>query len=316
MPINIPNDLPASEILNNENIFIMHEDRATSQDIRPLRIVIFNLMPEKIVTETQLLRLLGNSPLQVDIVLLHPKTHKSKNTPEEHLLKFYCAIDDIEEEKFDGLIITGAPVELLDFEEINYWEELKKVMDWSLSHVYSTLYLCMAAQAGLYHHFCIPKYPLGKKMFGVFSHIVNKKNSRLLRGFDDEFLVPHSRHTEVRKEDIEKVSELEILSESPEAGVYIVATRDGRQIFVTGHPEYDPLTLKNEYIRDKNRGLEIEIPKHYFPDGDPGKPPIVRWRGHANLLFSNWLNYHVYQETPYDLNELEKARYREAVSFK
>ena len=264
------------------------------------------------MTETQLLRLLEIS-LQVDIVLLHPKTHKSKNA-EEHLLKFYCTLDDIGKISLTG-IITGAPVELLDFEEINYWEELKKVMDWSLSHVYSTMYLCMAAQAGLYHHFCIPKYPLGKKIFGVFSHTVNKKNSRLLRGFDDEFLVPHSRHTEVRKEDIEKVSELEILSESPEAGVYIVATRDGRQIFVTGHPEYDPFTLKNEYIRDKNRGLEIEIPKHYFPDDDPSKPPIVRWRGHANLLFSNWLNYHVYQETPYDLNELEQAKYREAVPF-
>lgn len=305
MPINIPNDLPASEVLNNENIFIMHEDRATSQDIRPLRIVIFNLMPEKIVTETQILRLLGNSPLQVDIVLLHPKTHKSKNTPKEHLLKFYCTIDDIKEEKFDGMIITGAPVELLEFDEINYWEELKEVMDWSLGHVYSTLYLCMAAQAGLYHHFRIPKYPLDKKMFGIFSHTINKKNVRLLRGFDDEFLVPHSRHTEVRKEDIEKVAGLEILSESKDAGVYLVATRDGRQIFVTGHPEYDPLSLKNEYVRDKNQGVEIEIPEHYFPDNDPGKPPIVRWRGHANLLFSNWLNYHVYQETPYDLNELK-----------
>lgn len=305
MPINIPNDLPATEVLNNENIFIMHEDRATSQDIRPLRIVIFNLMPEKIVTETQFLRLLGNSPLQVDIVLLHPKTHKSKNTSPEHLLKFYCTIDDIKEEKFDGMIITGAPVELLDFEEISYWEELKEVMNWSHSHVYSTLHICMAAQAGLYHHFGIPKYPLDKKMFGVFTHTINKKNVPLLRGFDDEFLVPHSRYTGVRKEDIEKVAGLEILSESRKAGVYLVATRDGRQIFLTGHPEYDPLSLKKEYLRDKKQGLEIEIPKAYFPDDDPGKPPVVRWRGHANLLFSNWLNYHVYQETPYNLDELK-----------
>lgn len=304
MPIKIPNDLPAVEVLNQENIFVMHEDRASSQDIRPLRIVILNLMPEKIVTETQILRLLGNSALQVDIVLLHPQTHSSKNTAEEHLIKFYNTFDDIKEEKFDGMIITGAPVELLDFEEIGYWEELQEIMDWSLRHVFSTYYICMAAQAGLYHHFGIPKYTLEKKMFGVFPHTVNKKNARLLRGFDDEFLAPHSRHTEVRREDIEKVPELEILSESPESGVYIVATRDGRQIFVTGHSEYDPLSLKNEYFRDINKGLEIAVPKNYFPGDDPSKDPIVRWRGHANLLFSNWLNYHVYQETPYDLDEL------------
>lgn len=304
MPIKIPNDLPATEVLNKENIFIMHEDRASSQDIRPLRIVILNLMPEKIVTETQILRLLGNSALQVDIVLLHPKTHSSKNTSEEHLIKFYNTFDDIKEEKFDGMIITGAPVELLDFEEIGYWEELQEIMDWTLSHVFSTYYICMAAQAGLYHHFGIPKYTLDKKMFGVFAHTINKKNVRLLRGFDDEFLAPHSRHTEVRREDIAKVPELEILSESPEAGVYIVATRDGRQIFVTGHSEYDPLNLKNEYDRDINKGLEIDVPKNYFPGDDPSQPPVVRWRGHANLLFANWLNYHVYQETPYDLAEL------------
>jgi homoserine O-succinyltransferase len=306
MPIKIPNDLPATEILNNENIFVMHEDRASHQDIRPLKIVILNLMPEKIVTETQILRLLGNSALQVDIVLLHPRTHISKNTPEEHLFKFYNTFDEIKEDKFDGMIITGAPVELLEFEEIGYWEELQEIMDWSLTHVFSTYYICMAAQAGLYHHFGIPKYKLDKKMFGVFSHTVNKKNVKLLRGFDDEFLAPHSRHTEVRREDIEKVPELEILSESPQAGVYIVATRDGRQIFVTGHSEYDPLSLKNEYERDIKKGLVIDIPKNYYPNDDPSQPPIVRWRGHANLLFSNWLNYHVYQETPYDLNELNK----------
>lgn len=304
MPIKIPNDLPAAEVLNNENIFIMHEDRASRQDIRPLKIVIMNLMPEKIVTETQILRLLGNSALQVDIVLLHPQTHSSKNTSEEHLFKFYNTFDDIKEEKFDGMIITGAPVELLEFEEIGYWEELQEIMDWTLSHVYSTYYICMAAQAGLYHHFGIPKYTLDKKLFGVFPHTINKKNVRLLRGFDDEFFAPHSRHTEVRREDIEKISELEILSESEEAGVYIVATRDGRQIFVTGHSEYDPLSLKSEYDRDISKGLERGVPKNYFPDDDPSQPPIVRWRGHANLLFSNWLNYQVYQETPYDLDKL------------
>lgn len=304
MPIKIPNELPAVEVLNNENIFVMHEDRARSQDIRPLKIVILNLMPEKIVTETQILRLLGNSALQVDIVLLHPKTHISKNTSEAHLIKFYNTFDDIKQEKFDGMVITGAPVELLEFEEIGYWEELQEIMDWSIHHVFSTYYICMAAQAGLYHHFGIPKYTLDKKMFGIFPHQINKKNIRLLRGFDDEFLAPHSRYTEVRKEDIEKIPELEILSESPEAGVYIVATRDGRQIFVTGHSEYDPLSLKIEYDRDLKKGLEIDIPKNYFPDDDPSRPPVVRWRGHANLLFSNWLNYHVYQETPYDLNEL------------
>ena len=304
MPINIPNDLPATEVLSNENIFVMHEDRASRQDIRPLKIVILNLMPEKIVTETQILRLLGNSALQVDIVLLHPRTHSSKNTSEEHLFKFYNTFDEIKDERFDGMVITGAPVELLDFEEIGYWEEFQEIMDWSLSHVFSTYHICMAAQAGLYHHFGIPKYTLGKKMFGVFTHTINKKNVQLLRGFDDEFLAPHSRHTEVRREDIKKIPELEILSESPEAGVYIVATRDGRQIFVTGHSEYDPFSLKNEYERDINKGLEIDVPKNYFPNDDPTQEPIVRWRGHANLLFSNWLNYHVYQETPYDLDEL------------
>ena len=305
MPIKIPDNLPAAEVLNNENIFVMGEDRAYHQDIRPLHIAILNLMPTKITTETQLLRLLGNSPLQVDIVLLHPKMHTSRNTPGEHLLKFYNTFDDIREQKFDGLVITGAPVENLDFEEVTYWEELKDIMDWSVHNVFSTLHICWGAQAGLYHHFGIPKHPLPKKMFGVFTHSLNKKNVKLFRGFDDEFLVPHSRHTEVRRADIERVPELEILSESNESGVYIIMDKRGRQIFVTGHPEYDPLTLKYEYDRDISKGLDIAVPKNYFPDNDPTRPPIVKWRAHANLLYSNWLNYYVYQETPYDLSELK-----------
>ena len=305
MPIKVPDNLPAAEILTNENIFVMTEDRAAHQDIRPLRIAILNLMPTKIVTETQILRLLGNSPLQVEIELLHPRTYTSKNTPEEHMISFYRHFDEIKDEKFDGLIITGAPVEHLDFEEVTYWEELKEIMDWSAHNVFSTFFLCWAAQAGLYHLYGIHKYPLPDKKFGVFSHKVNKRNVKLLRGFDDEFYAPHSRHTEVRREDIEKVPELEILSESPEAGVYLVASKDGRQVFVSGHSEYDPLTLKGEYDRDVCRGLDITIPKNYFPDDDPAKDPLVKWRGHANLLFANWLNYYVYQETPYDLSEIK-----------
>ena len=305
MPIKVPNDLPAVEVLNNENIFVMDEFRAYHQDIRPLRIAILNLMPKKIETETQILRLLGNSPLQVDIVLLHPRTHVSKNTPQEYLIKFYNTFDDIKDQKFDGMIITGAPVELMDFEQVDYWEELKEIMDWSVHNVYSTFHICWGAQAGLYHHYRIPKYRLDKKMFGVFDHTVNKKNVKLLRGFDDVFKAPHSRHTEVKKADIERVPGLEILSESSEAGVYIVIARQGRQIFVTGHSEYDPLTLKSEYDRDVAKGLEIEPPKNYFPGDDPSKAPIVSWRSHANLLFANWLNYYVYQETPYDLSKIE-----------
>jgi homoserine O-succinyltransferase len=305
MPIKVPNDLPAVEVLNNENIFVMDEFRAYHQDIRPLRIAILNLMPKKIETETQILRLLGNSPLQVDIVLLHPRTHVSKNTPQEYLIKFYNTFDDIKDQKFDGMIITGAPVELMDFEQVDYWEELKEIMDWSVHNVYSTFHICWGAQAGLYHHYRIPKYRLDKKMFGVFDHTVSKKNVKLLRGFDDVFKAPHSRHTEVKKADIERVPGLEILSESSEAGVYIVIARQGRQIFVTGHSEYDPLTLKSEYDRDVAKGLEIEPPKNYFPGDDPSKAPIVSWRSHANLLFANWLNYYVYQETPYDLSKIE-----------
>ncbi len=305
MPIKIPNNLPATETLSNENIFVMNEDRAFHQDIRPLKIAILNLMPLKITTETQILRLIGNSPLQVEIVLLHPESYQSKNTPEEHLINFYKTFAEVREEKFDGLIITGAPVEQMEFKEVDYWEELVRIMDWAKHNVYSTYYICWAAQAGLHHHFGIPKYPLAKKMFGVFSHIPGRKYVKLLRGFDDDFLAPHSRYTEVRRGDIEKVPELEILAESPEAGVYIVATKDGRHIFVTGHSEYDPLTLKQEYDRDIAKGLNIAVPRNYYPNDDPTKEPIVKWRGHANLLYVNWLNYYVYQETPYDLNELK-----------
>jgi homoserine O-succinyltransferase len=305
MPIKIPDNLPAAEVLNNENIFVMYEDRAYHQDIRPLKIAILNLMPTKIVTETQILRLLGNSPLQVDIVLLHPRNHNSKNTPGEHLTTFYGHFEDIKNQKFDGMIITGAPVEHLEFEEVDYWDELVEIMDWSVHNVFSTFHMCWGAQAGLYHHYGIPKYPLKEKMFGVFPHSVSKKNVKLLRGFDDVFYVPHSRHTEIRRSDIEKVPDLQILSESGEAGVYIVASRDERKVFVTGHSEYDPLTLKSEYDRDTARGLDIRVPKNYYPDDNPNSQPAVKWRSHANLLFSNWLNYYVYQETPYDPNQIK-----------
>ncbi|TRY25252.1 homoserine O-succinyltransferase [Brevibacillus sp. LEMMJ03] len=304
MPIKLPDELPATEILANENIFVMKESRAFTQDIRPLRIVILNLMPVKQTTETQLLRLLGNTPLQVEIVLLHPGSHTSKNTSEEHLSTFYKTFEEIKDEKFDGMIITGAPVEQLPFHEVTYWKELQQILDWKLTNVTSTLHICWGAQAGLYHHFGVPKHPLPEKLFGVFAHTVNKPNVKLFRGFDSVFHIPHSRHTENRREDIEKVAELEILSESEEAGVYIVATKDGRQIFVTGHSEYDQGTLRDEYERDRSRGLDIAIPKHYFPNDDPSQPPVVNWRAHANLLFSNWLNYYVYQETPYDWNAI------------
>lgn len=305
MPINVPNDLPASKTLKAENIFVMNEKRAVKQDIRPLNIIILNLMPLKTVTETQLLRLLSNSPIQVDITLIYPKSHMSKNTSEEYLFKYYETFDKIKHRKFDGMIITGAPVETLQFEDVDYWDELTEIMDWSSKNVYSTLHICWGAQAGLYHYFGVPKYTLGKKMFGIFEHTVNIKNTELLRGFDDIFFAPHSRHTGIQKKDIEKVSELEILSESKEAGVYIAATKGGRKIFVTGHPEYDTLTLKSEYDRDAAANLPIEVPNHYFPNDDPNKLPIANWKSHSNLLFLNWLNYYVYQETPYDLNKLE-----------
>ncbi|HEY5584231.1 MAG TPA: homoserine O-succinyltransferase [Ruminiclostridium sp.] len=306
MPIRIPNNLPAGEILNSENIFVMSEDRAYHQDIRPLRIVILNIMPTKITTETQLLRLLGNTPLQIETIFLYPASHMPKNTSEEHLAAFYKTFDEIRGELFDGLIITGAPVEQMPFEQVNYWEELTQIMDWSLTNVYSTLHICWGAQAGMYYHYGIQKYDIPYKMFGVFPHTKNKEHVKLLRGFDDIFYVPHSRHTEVRRQDIVKIDELEILAESEESGVYLVASKDGRHIFATGHAEYDPLTLKSEYERDIDRGLDIEIPKNYFANDDPKLEPIVRWRGHGNLLFLNWLNYYVYQETPYDLTKIGK----------
>ncbi|ACL77620.1 homoserine O-acetyltransferase MetA [Ruminiclostridium cellulolyticum] len=306
MPIRIPDNLPAVEILNSENIFVMSEDRAYHQDIRPLKIAILNIMPTKITTETQLLRLLGNTPIQVEIILLRPASHLSKNTPEEHLETFYKTFDEVQREHFDGLIITGAPVEQMPFEDVNYWEELKQIMDWSKKNVYSTLHICWGAQAGLYYHYGVPKRDLPKKVFGVFEHNKIKEHVKLLRGFDDIFFVPHSRHTEVTHEDVAKIDDLEILAESKEAGVYLVASKDGRHIFATGHSEYDPYTLKFEYERDLEKGLDIEVPKNYFPGDDPAKEPIVRWRGHGNLLFLNWLNYYVYQETPYDLTNIGK----------
>ena len=306
MPIKIPNELPAYKTLTNENIFIMDETRAMSQDIRPLKIAIVNLMPTKIDTETQLMRLLGNTALQVEITLLHTKTHVSKNTSREHLTTFYKTFYDVKDENFDGMIITGAPVELMPFEEVSYWEELCEIMEWSKSHVHSTFHICWGAQAGLYYHYGIPKASLNKKLFGVFKHSVTRKSSILFRGFDDEFMVPHSRHTTVNKNDIESCSKLKILAESSEAGVYAISTKNGKQIFITGHSEYDAGTLNKEYIRDKTAGLPIDVPKNYFPNDDDTKAPLVTWRSHANLLFSNWLNYFVYQTTPYDLNEMNK----------
>ncbi|MDQ0896699.1 MULTISPECIES: homoserine O-succinyltransferase [unclassified Paenibacillus] len=302
MPIKIPDNLPAKEILNQENIFTMDESVAYHQDIRPLRIALLNLMPTKETTETQLLRLIGNTPLQVEFVLLHPKTHTSKNTSVEHLEMFYKTFDDIKDEKLDGMIITGAPVEQMEFEDVNYWEELTQILNWSKHNVTSTLHICWAAQAGLYHHFGVRKFALENKMFGVFPHTVQVPNTKLLRGFDEVFHVPQSRHTDIRREDIEQCPDLEILSESEESGVYIAATRDGKHIFVTGHSEYDACSLKWEYDRDVSKGLSIEIPKNYYPNNDPSRLPYNTWRAHANLLFSNWLNYYVYQETPFELN--------------
>lgn len=304
MPVIIPNDLPARDTLSRENIFFMDEDQASRQDIRPLEIAIVNLMPTKIVTETQLIRLLGNTPLQVKIKLITTETYKSRNTPQEHLLSFYCGFSDIKNIKFDGMIITGAPVEKMEFTEVDYWEELIRIMDYSKTHVTSTLHICWGAQAGLYHHYGVPKYLLREKLFGVFPQRVLVKNNNLLKGFDDIFYVPHSRYTEVRKEDIEKIPELILLADSDLSGVSIVASKDGRQIFLMSHAEYDPMTLATEYHRDVNQGLPIYIPKNYFCGDDPTQEPIVTWRGHANLLYYNWLNYSVYQATPYDLNEI------------
>ena len=302
MPIKVPNGLPAINILKAENIFVMDETRAIHQDIRPLEIAIVNLMPLKEVTEVQLLRLLGNTPLQTNVTFLHMASHYSKNTTADHLSAFYNVFSEVSHRRFDGMIITGAPVETLPFEEVNYWDELAEVMAWSTTNVTSVLHICWGAQAGLYYHYGIPKYPLQDKMFGIFPHTKNTEDSELFRGFDDVFFAPHSRHTEIRRGDIEKVSQLQILSESAEAGVYMVCSTDGRsQIFVTGHSEYDPLTLKSEYERDLAKGEEISVPVNYFPGDDAAKYPIVTWRSHANLLFGNWLNYCVYQETPYIL---------------
>ena len=305
MPIKIPVNLPAARTLEQENIFIINEKRATTQDIRPLRILILNLMPTKIVTETQLARLLGNTPLQIEMDLLKIEGREPKNTSKEHMITFYKTFSEVKDEFFDGMIITGAPVELMDFEEVEYWDELCEIMEWSKSHVYSTFHICWGAQAGLYYHYGIKKVPLEKKLFGVFPHEVEYKRSILFRGFDDEFMIPHSRHTTVRREDIEAVPELNILSSSKEAGVFVVTVKEGRQVFVTGHAEYDADTLRREYLRDKEAGLEIDVPKNYFPDDDDTKEPIVTWRSAANLLYSNWLNYFVYQTTPYDLNEID-----------
>jgi len=304
MPIKIPNQLPASQTLAEENIFVMDETRALHQDIRPLRIVILNLMPTKITTETQLLRLLGNPPLQIEVELLRIRNHASKNTPEEHLLAFYKTLDQIQADFFDALIITGAPVEHLPFEEVDYWDELTAILDWGRTHAYASFFICWGAQAALNHYYGIPKYPLAAKQFGVFKHHVTEKNVMLLRGFDDVFYAPHSRHTEIRRADIEKVPNLQVLAESDEAGIYIAASRDGRQVFVTGHSEYDPLTLQKEYERDRAAGLPIQIPVNYYPNDDPTQPPLDRWRSHAHLLFANWINYYVYQNTPYDLNQV------------
>ena len=304
MPIKIPADLPATETLHNENIFVMTESRALTQDIRPLKILILNLMPTKIATETQLARLLGNSPLQVEPEFLQTASYVPKNTSAEHMIAFYKHFDEVKNNKYDGLIITGAPVEQMPFEEVEYWDELCRIMEWSKTNVTSTFHICWGAQAGLYYHYGIRKYPLDKKLFGVFLHKAEHKRSMLLRGFDDEFWVPHSRHTTVLREDIEKHPELKILASSDEAGVYAVATERGKQIFITGHSEYDADTLKKEYLRDKNAGLPIEVPKNYFTDDDDTKEPIVRWRSHANLIYSNWLNYFVYQITPYNIDEI------------
>ena len=301
MPIQIPNDLPAAGTLQQENIFVMPENRASTQDIRPLEIVLLNLMPTKIATETQFSRLLGNTPLQVRLELMHTSTHVAKNTAQDHLLNFYKSFDELKHRKFDGMVITGAPVELMDFEDVDYWPELCSIMEWSKTNVHSTFHICWGAQAGLYYHYGIPKHQMDEKLFGVFEHTADYKRSILLRGFDDSFWVPHSRHTTVDRSDIEKIPDLKILASSERAGVYAVASKGGKQIFVTGHSEYDPDTLEKEYLRDKNQGLPIHVPENYYPNDDDSKAPLVRWRGHANLLFSNWLNYFVYQTTPYDI---------------
>ncbi len=307
MPIKIPNELPAVRTLEDENIFVMTEKRAIEQDIRPLKILILNLMPTKVDTETQLSRLLGNTPLQVEIELIHTRTHVSKNVSEEHLLAFYKEFPDIKDKYYDGMIITGAPVEKMEFEEVEYWQELCEIMEWSKTHVHSTFHICWGAQAGLYYHFGVNKCLMEEKLSGVYAHTVDYKRSILFRGFDDVFYVPHSRYTTVRREDIEAVPELKILSTSERAGIYAVATKNGKQIFITGHSEYDAGTLNKEYVRDKNAGINPSVPENYFPDDDDTKPPLLTWRAHATLLFTNWLNYFVYQTTPYDIMQIGKT---------
>ena len=303
MPLNLP-EIPAVDLLKKENIFVMNTQRASMQDIRPLRMLILNLMPVKVTTETDLIRLLSNTPLQIEIDFLKLYSHTPKNTPIEHLRAFYRPFSEIANQTYDGMIITGAPVEMLPFEEVNYWQEIVGVFDWARTHVTSTFFICWAAQAGLYHYYNIPKHTLNKKMFGVFSHKVLEPTNPIFRGFDDEFFVPHSRHTTILRSDVEKVPELSILSESPDAGLYMVMGRNGREFFVTGHSEYSPNTLDEEYKRDLAKGLDITMPKNYYTNNDPAERPLVRWRGHANLLFSNWLNYFVYQETPYNISEI------------
>ena len=305
MPIKIPNNLPAVQTLADENIFVMTETRAITQDIRPLRILLLNLMPKKIETETQISRILGNTPLQIDLTLIRMASHQSSNTTQEHLLAFYKTFDDVKDQKFDGMIITGAPVELMEFEQVDYWDELCTIMDWSTTNVHSTLHICWGAQAGLYHHYGIKKYELDKKLFGVFPHRADHPHSMLLRGFDEVFYAPHSRYTYVSREDVEAVPELKILASSEQAGVHIVAKQGGRQFFIMGHSEYDPLTLDAEYRRDAAAGLGTAIPENYYPDNDPSRHPLVTWRAHGSLLFINWLNYFVYQSTPYDLTEIK-----------
>ena len=309
MPIKIPESLPARATLESENIFTITERRAVTQDIRPLRILLLNLMPTKIVTETQLARLLGNSPLQVELELIMTRSRESRNTSREHMLSFYKTFDDVRHQHFDGMVITGAPVEQMDFEQVDYWQELCEIMEWSKTHVTSTFHICWGAQAGLYYHFGVKKLPLDKKLFGVFEHRVERRSSMLLRGFDDTFFVPHSRHTTIDRSDIEAVPELKILASSEEAGIYAVATDKGRQIFITGHSEYDSDTLRLEYERDKKAGLPIDVPKNYFPGDDDTQPPRVTWRSHANLIYTNWLNYYVYQRTPYIIDDIAKEKF-------
>jgi len=307
MPVKIPASLPARATLEGENVFVMGEERAARQDIRPMRVAILNLMPTKIATETQLLRLIGNSALQVDVTLLRTSSHDPRHTSADHLLKHYRSYEEVRGEKFDGLIVTGAPIEHLEFEQVDYWAELTRILDWAATDVVSSFFICWGAQAALYHHYGIAKHALPRKLFGVFEHRTLAPRERLLRGFDDRFLAPHSRHTEVRRADIERVGSLRILADSEEAGVYLVSSNDGRQVFVTGHSEYDPLTLKGEYERDRQQGAPIGVPRNYYPGDDPAQPPQVRWRGHANLLYANWLNYYVYQVTPYDLTNLTQG---------